>query len=123
MNCMKCGVEIEAGQVFCQDCLAEMANYPVKPGTAVQLPRTQEGLPSKKPVHRRAPSAEEQVKSLKKLLRVLTVGWLITLALLAALVYPAIAHLMEDDFLPGQNYSSVTGTKSNVSRETFADTE
>ena len=38
MNCMKCGREIALGQVFCKDCLADMAQYPIKPGTPVQLP-------------------------------------------------------------------------------------
>lgn len=38
LNCLKCGREIEEGQVFCNDCLVQMAKYPVKPGTAVQLP-------------------------------------------------------------------------------------
>ena len=31
MNCLKCGREIEEGQVFCNDCLVQMAKYPVKP--------------------------------------------------------------------------------------------
>lgn len=44
MNCLKCGREIEEGQVFCNDCLVQMAKYPVKPGTAVQLPSA-EALP------------------------------------------------------------------------------
>ena len=120
MNCMKCGVEIEAGQVFCQECLAKMADCPIEPGTVIQLPRMQAAPAAKKLPHRRAPSAEEQVKILKKRVRILAIGWLITLALLAALAYPAISHLMEDKLLPGQNYSSVSSTKPNVSHETFA---
>ena len=38
MNCMKCGREITLGQVFCKDCLVDMENFPIKPGTPVQLP-------------------------------------------------------------------------------------
>ena len=120
MNCMKCGVEIDAGQVFCHDCLKEMANYPIKPGTVVQLPRRQEGPANKKPAARRSLSAEEQIKQLKIRLRILTVLWLVTLALLAALAYPAILYLDKDDFLPGQNYSSITSGDTDVSRETSA---
>lgn len=38
MNCLKCGREIPAQQVFCESCLKEMAGQPVKPGTLVLLP-------------------------------------------------------------------------------------
>ena len=38
MNCVKCGREIPEDQVFCEICLTEMENYPVKPGTAVHIP-------------------------------------------------------------------------------------
>lgn len=36
---MKCGKEIDDQQVFCDDCLAVMAQYPVKPDVAVHLPK------------------------------------------------------------------------------------
>ena len=40
MQCMKCGLEIPDGQVFCDGCLEIMDKYPVKPGTPVHiLPR------------------------------------------------------------------------------------
>lgn len=40
MQCMKCGVEVPEGQVFCDGCLEVMDKYPVKPGTPVNiLPR------------------------------------------------------------------------------------
>ena len=38
MFCMKCGREIREDRVFCEECLADMARHPVKPGTPVQLP-------------------------------------------------------------------------------------
>ena len=44
MYCMKCGREIEDGQAFCGDCLAVMEKYPVKPGTAVILPKRRRDL-------------------------------------------------------------------------------
>ena len=74
MNCLKCGREIEEGQVFCNDCLVQMAKYPVKPGTAVQLPSRGSAAVSKK-VHsrRRTKTApEEQLKALKKRIRILS---------------------------------------------------
>ena len=69
MNCLKCGREIEEGQVFCNDCLVQMAKYPVKPGTAVQLPSRGSAAVSKKVHSRRRTKAapEEQLKALKKL--------------------------------------------------------
>ena len=38
MHCMKCGKKIKDRQVFCDECLAIMDTYPVKPGTPIQLP-------------------------------------------------------------------------------------
>ena len=38
-RCLKCRREIAEGQVFCDDCLAQMKKYPVKPGTPVNLPK------------------------------------------------------------------------------------
>lgn len=109
MNCMKCGREIEAGRVFCEECLAKMEQYPVKPGTAVQLPRRHEPSPLRKVYGRRKSlSLEDQVKRLRKQVRRLVIALIILLAIAAALVYPAASYLLEDrDFLPGQNYSAL----------------
>ena len=40
MNCIKCGRDLRGEQVFCRECQENMEHYPVKPGTAVQLPAT-----------------------------------------------------------------------------------
>ena len=72
MNCMKCGTEIPEGQVFCDHCLSVMDRYPVKPDAHIHLPkRVTASDPAKRPVKKkRAPSAEEQVVSLRmKVLR------------------------------------------------------
>ena len=71
VNCLKCGREIEEGQVFCNDCLVQMAKYPVKPGTAVQLPSRGSAAVSKKVHSRRRTKAapEEQLEALKKRIR------------------------------------------------------
>ena len=37
MQCMKCGMEVPEGQVFCNGCLEVMDKYPVKPGTPVHI--------------------------------------------------------------------------------------
>ena len=113
MNCMKCGREVEEGQVFCLDCLKEMEKYPVRPGTVVLLPkRTDSAFQKKAPAKRRtAPTSEEQVRSLKVRLRMVTVFWMVTLVLLAALLYPSVRDLIEDQKIqPGQNYTSIIDT-------------
>ena len=64
--CMKCGRERPKDQVFCEKCLADMKEHPVKPGVVVLLPRREEA--SVKPAPKRRQPAlppEEQVKILK----------------------------------------------------------
>lgn len=113
MNCMKCGREIEEGQVFCDQCLEVMAKYPVKPGIAIQLPHRKE-TPVLKKMHikrRQPPTPEELIQKLKKRLRAIVILWIITLALLAATIYPTIQYFFgEDILLPGQNYHTITST-------------
>jgi len=67
MNCMKCGVEIQEGCVFCDHCLSVMEQHPVRPGTHIHLPkRAQAVIAPKKPVKKkRTLSAEEQISALK----------------------------------------------------------
>lgn len=110
MYCMKCGREVEDGQVFCLDCQLEMEEYPVRPGTVVLLPkRTESSFIKKAPTKRRiAPTPEEQIRSLKIRLRIVTVLLTVTLVLLAVLIYPTAKVLLEQQqFRPGQNYTSI----------------
>jgi len=114
MKCMKCGQEIGEG-AFCAECLAEMEKYPIKPGTVVHLPRRKKEPPVKKPLSRRKapPAPEEQVKSLRKLVRRLILALLVTTVLLAVTGYFTVTHLLENDVvrLPGQNYSAIESTE------------
>lgn len=113
MSCMKCGRDIEEGQVFCNDCLEVMAKYPVKPGIAIQLPKRKDHSPVRKTAAKRKqpPTPEEQIRKLKKRIRGLVLLWLVTLALLAATVYPTVMYFTGNRFLmPGQNYTTVTST-------------
>lgn len=109
MHCMKCGREIGEGQVFCPDCLLVMAKYPVKPGTAILLPKRREVPFAKRAVPRRKMlTPEEQIRKLRKSLRTVFALWLITFLLFCAALYPAILHLAgEVQLLPGQNYSVI----------------
>ena len=114
MQCMKCGREIPAGQVFCEECLAEMAEYPVKPGTVVTLPNRLKQTASRKTAnHRPAVSLEGQVKKQGKIIRGLS--WCLTLStvLLIAVSALMVSLLTEESeqALPGQNYSAEGETK------------
>ena len=109
---MKCGREILEGQVFCQECRADMERYPVKPGTVVQLPKRREGAPVRRNIgRRRTATPEEQIAKLRKSLRIVIALWVIAVVLLCAALYPAALYFMEEDhFLPGQNYSVMENT-------------
>ena len=114
MQCMKCGREIPAGQVFCEECLAEMAEYPVKPGTVVTLPtRTKQMNHKKTAGHRSTVTLEQKLKRQGKTIRVLS--WLLTLstALLIGVGGLTVSLLTEETEpeLPGQNYSAEGETK------------
>ena len=70
--CMRCGREIEEGQVFCPECLKEMSRYPVDPNTVVQIPLRKESVTGKKNPRRRSISPEEQILILKRRIRILS---------------------------------------------------
>ena len=114
MGCMKCGRDLEPGQVFCDRCREVMGRYPVKPGVVVQLPHRQP--PVKKQPSRRRPtlSAEEQLAIVRRMLRRQILLILILLAMVIGLGWLSVRLYLDGEkkVLPGQNYYS------NVSSET-----
>ena len=108
LNCLRCGREIEEGQVFCHDCLLQMAKYPVKPGTPVLLPSHGGDAVSRK-VHprRRKAAAEEQLKALRVRVRVLSALLTLCVVLLIVLSVVTFRYMSASRLLPGQNYSAV----------------
>ena len=70
MLCLRCGRETPNEQIFCERCLKTMEKYPVKPGTAVQLP-DQSAREYRPQSVRRQPSAEEQLPLLRRMVRIL----------------------------------------------------
>lgn len=114
MYCMKCGQEIEADQVFCEDCRAEMEKYPVKPNTLVQIPNRPKKHAAKK-ARVRWESAEEQVAALKKrcrrLVAALVLMFLLSLGM-AAVVGVTVYEMDMQRFL-GQNYHTVDEEQSS----------
>lgn len=121
MNCMKCGREIALGQVFCKECLADMANYPVPPGTPVVLPHFDTATP-RRSASRKVKKPEEQITQLRKLVIGLSLLAL-TLALAFAVTTSVLLSKLKDpsqNRQPGQNYSTeAIDHSSSVSRETL----
>lgn len=105
MQCMKCGREIPAGSVFCEICLEDMAKYPVKPGTAVTLPKRE---PKRPPERRQKITPEEQILQLKKRNRILCGALALALALvmLMGALWLWLPRESVEGVAVGQNYSS-----------------
>lgn len=79
MQCLKCGKDISSNPTFCDTCLAEMERYPVKPGTAIHIPKRE--LPVRLTPLREASTAEQLTRARK------VIRWLyLTVALLALLL-------------------------------------
>ena len=112
MNCMKCGRETVDSEAFCTECLADMEKHPVRPGTLIVLPQRKEETNPKKNHSRRkaAPPPEEQVKRLKKLVRKQNIAIVVLFLLLLAAGHFVGMYLLDAtaEFLPGQNYQSIT---------------
>lgn len=120
MQCMKCGREIANRQVFCEECLAEMEKYPVKPGTVVQLPpRPRQTTVKKSNAHRRPErQPKEKIKILRWWVGILSLLLAVTLTLLIGLSLFTADYIKEnkDKLLPGQNYSVAEDTRKSANR-------
>lgn len=119
MNCLRCGRETDDKQVFCVQCLADMARYPVRPDTPVHLPLRKAVSPQRKNSRhqRKDGSPEEMLILLQRRIRVL---WATVIILFMMLSAAAIGVLVaRQQGLPliipniGQNYQ--TADDSTVS--------
>ncbi len=107
MHCLKCGRERPENQVFCEKCLNGMSDYPVKPDTAISLPkRAVETEPKKQSVRKKAKTQEEQIVALSRTLRRMMVALLATILLLGICVAALLHSYQEQEKLPqiGRNY-------------------
>lgn len=104
MNCMKCGKEAAQGQAFCDDCLAVMAQYPVKPDTVVQLPPKRTLGADRKTSRKKDLSPKELLRRQRKLVKKLQLTVLILLVLLVLaivlLVYVLYSQTSFFGFIP-----------------------
>ena len=106
MYCMKCGREIEGQQVFCNDCLATMEQYPVNPNTPVQLPKYKSASGSKKFTRRNAPAPEEIILRQRRIIRNLLVLLLAVCLGASYFVYQYFQpEPVDEEPSPGQSWS------------------
>lgn len=107
MYCLKCGKETQGENVFCPRCLEVMEQYPIKPGTPVQLPHREAAVIQKKASRRRSLSTEEQLQQLRVTVRVLLTCLLAVCLLLGFFVWQYFRSGTEE--VPqkeiGQNYT------------------
>lgn len=107
MNCMKCGKEIPATQVFCDSCLAVMDRYPVKPDIHVQLPHrdsSQKKAPSRKP----EPTTKEKLLQSRKIIKRLVLALVCALLALVLSVTLLLYTCLQKDTTSniGKNYNT-----------------
>ena len=108
MNCIKCGRELRDEQVFCYECQEGMENYPVKPGTPVQLP-VRSLLPETKPKTpkgRNSLSPEIRLRRMRTTVRLLILALVVSLLAFLLTSFLALRLLDERDKQSriGQNY-------------------
>lgn len=116
MSCLKCGQEVSPGQVFCDSCLADMEQHPVKPGTPVIIPKRSKPLPAKRS-HKRLQKPEDQISALRRL-----VGWLLVLIVILTLAVAVLtlAALHYKDIAENGTHNRLSAVQI-VSRETNFD--
>lgn len=110
LYCMKCGTDTKSEQVFCDTCLAGMKQFPVKPGTPVQLPTRPAIAPKKNSARKKQITPEEQVLRLRGIIRRLAVGLvavLLALGFSVSLLLHTLQQQAEDPEPNGKNYSTV----------------
>ena len=118
MNCLRCGRDTQDDHVFCEGCREEMEKYPVRPGTAVMLPRRMEE-PAVKKIRRHvhtAPSMEEQLHHLKHQRFWLSVISIVLAAALVSVAAFTAVQWREKIHRPGQNYSAMETTAPQESK-------
>jgi membrane glycosyltransferase len=116
MKCIKCGTEIAAEQLFCPDCLEDMARHPVKQDTPLILPHQNVHAPVKRTPRRKTLKPEERISHLRKIIAVLLVLLMLLIATqtITVLMLLRSAEGKDIPFLPGQNYGTTAQTDPNT---------
>ena len=96
MKCMRCGVGIEADQVFCQRCLKDAEANPVKQGTPILLPTEEEKTIAKRSAFRLLSSKpDDTIFKLKYIIFWLIVA-IIILAIALAICVGMLMHQLPE---------------------------
>lgn len=112
MNCLRCGVQVEAPNVFCPNCQVEMAKHPVPRDAAVILPTHEPRAPRR--VYTPVDPQVQMNQMKKKLRRQRRAIWIVSIlcALLLALLVFAGDTLWKKYPAIGQNYQSTTSASA-----------
>ena len=116
MYCLRCGRETDDEQAFCLECQKEMARYPVDPNAVVTLPARRQTPPKK--VVKRKISPEEQLKFLRRRVRIYACLFIAALITAVCLAVPFIRDIGKEKFQIGQNYSTVKPSTEPTAAET-----
>ena len=83
----------------------------MNPNVTVRLPRRSDPAQTRKQPRRRQMTEEEQIRLLKKRMRILLWVLAAAVAVIVALSIPAVRYFLEETIssLPGQNYSVAGG--------------
>lgn len=113
MNCLRCGAEVAEGESFCGKCLEKMKEYPVKPGTPIQLPNRKFQASSRKNTSKRRvqPKDKEVITRLYRRNQLLVLLLLLTMLLLSFVTIAYVKKITEQPVKqPGQNWVVVETT-------------
>ena len=92
MYCLNCNKKTNGTEVFCEDCLKAMEDYPVDKGTPIVIPAQPSPATPKKQATRLLGSVEEQLELSQRSNRRLAIA-LIGMALLLAVAAAAVVYL------------------------------
>ena len=111
-NCLKCGNKIDDRAAFCDDCLAILEQYPVKPGTVAHIQPRPQYVERKVSEDYREKVDKVQLAQANKTIRLLVVLTLILSALLLTAIGFLLESLTEQPEPPaiGRNYTTTHQT-------------
>lgn len=111
MHCLKCGMDINAPSVFCEDCRREMEKKPVQQETPVILPVHPKAQADPKPYRCSRPQAKQEEMIAKLLQKVKHLRILVCILLASTLLLAALAILQNFSRIPefeiGKNYNTI----------------